>query len=104
MPNENHNENLTAALQGTLKALDDPTTQSPLTEATPDSIDLLLDRINAHLVAGAPEEISDAELLRLVEIYRAQALKWQQDEQIKQSKRPRKSDLKDPVDAMDLGI
>lgn len=84
-------ENLTAALQGTLDILNEsPEAESPLAEATPDSIDLLFERINQNLAEGLPEKISDSDLLRVVQIYRAQALKWSQDEEIKRNK-PRAS-------------
>lgn len=50
--------------------------ESPLVEATPDSIDELLDRINNHLAAGLPEKVTNESLMKIVEAYRAQAVKW----------------------------
>jgi len=82
------NDNLTAALEGSLEIIiQNP--DSPLAEATPDSVDELLDRINGHLAEGLPGKISDSDLLAVIRVYRAQALKWQQDEQTKKTKTPR---------------
>ncbi len=83
--------NLTAALAGTLQIIDE-NPASPLSEATPDSVDLYLDRINQHLIDGAPEKITDDELLRVVTFYRAKALLWGQEEQTKKARstKPRK--------------
>lgn len=54
---------------------------SPLAEAAPDSIDLLLDRITDHLAAGVPEKIkSEAIFERMIAGFRAQAEKWNSDE------------------------
>lgn len=75
--------NLTAALQASLEFTGE---DSPLLEADPNAIEELLDRVNQNLIQGAPQEISDSDLRKLVLIYRAQALKWAQDEEIKASK------------------
>lgn len=90
---------LTEALKGSLEAIDSGT-ESPLSEATPDSVDILLDRIKDHLVAGMPEKISDSDLLQAVRIYRAQALKWGQEEQKKREAGPRKR--RSTVEAIDI--
>ena len=93
--------NLTAALNASLKLVDENPT-SPLTEATPDSVDLYLDRINAHLIEGAPDRITDEELIRVVEFYRAKALTWTQEEQVKKTKS--KAKPVPHVEAVDLGL
>lgn len=59
---------------------------SPLREVDPQSIDELLDRVNEHLVAGAPHMIraNDDRLLRkMVESFRTDALEWAQKEKDK---------------------
>jgi hypothetical protein len=104
------NGNLTAALRASLKAIDSPITEpepegfngagSPLSEVTPDAIDILLNRFNEHLIDGAPERITDEALTRMVDIYRSQALRWEQEEQ--QEKKPRQRKDK-ASQAMDLG-
>lgn len=63
---------------------------SPLAEATPDSIDELLDMINDSLVEGMPERITEEKLGPLVDAFRAEALKWTQ-EQLEKKPRQRKT-------------
>lgn len=79
------NENLTAALRATLRVVEneplDNDIPSPLTEATPDSIDILLNRINNHLIAG--KILSDLDLRQTIDIYRSQALRYAQEQQTK---------------------
>lgn len=99
---ESPNPNLTAALSGSLRLIDE-NLDSPLKEATADSIDALLDHINAGLAEGLPAKISDSDLLRVVEIYRAQALRWQQDEQSKVTRVSARA-RKTPGQAVDLDL
>jgi len=80
--------NLTGALRASLESF---TENSPLAEGNDEnSIDEYLDRINEDLVAGAVEKITDDRLHKLVDLYRAQALRWTQEEQTK-APRQRKS-------------
>ncbi len=78
--------NLTGALRGALDLLDG---DSPLAEATPDAVDELLDRINAAMAAGLPGSITDSEFERVMNVYRAQAYKWAQEEQMPKERKPR---------------
>jgi hypothetical protein len=73
---------------------------SPLTEVAADSIDLELDRINENLVQGTPEKITDEALERLVDLYRAQALRWEQEEATKKPHRGQKK--VSHIEAMEL--
>jgi len=80
------NAALTSALRASLRVIDGEQltpdeTPSPLTEATPDSIDELLNRLNDSLILGNP--LNDDELLKMADLYRSQALKYAQDEQNK---------------------
>jgi len=95
------NENLTAALQGTLNMLNEQ--GSPLAEATPDSVNELLDRVNSAFAEGLPERLTDATLLRLIQIYRAEALRWQQDEQ-KKTTRVSKTSRRPLGEVLDLDL
>lgn len=82
-------ENLAAALRASLHLVENPapgTEDSPLGEATVDSVNFLLDEINNALAEGMPEKITDEKLAVLVDIYRAQALRWQTEEQEKKDK------------------
>lgn len=54
-----------------------PLADSPLREATPDSVDHLLDEMNQAMVAGMPERITDEKLIQLINAYRTQAEHWQ---------------------------
>lgn len=83
------NPNLTAALRASLESIDNPLEEapegfdgsdSPLETVTTDSVDILLDRVNDHLTSGLPDRITDDLLRRMVDIYRAQALYWEQEE------------------------
>ena len=60
-----------------------PIEHSPLAEVEANSIELELDRINENLIAGTPEKITDERLEHFVNLYRAQAVKWETEEQIK---------------------
>ncbi len=52
--------------------------RSPLCEADPASIDLLLDRVCDHLAAGVPEKIRAEDLFtKLISGFRTQAERWQ---------------------------
>lgn len=90
--------NLTAALKLSLAAVNDGpsreppdfATDSPLREVLPTSLAELTDRVNQKLVAGLPEEITDELLDRYVDLWRAEALRWRQEEEIKAAKTPRK--------------
>lgn len=98
------NTNLTSALQGSLelmKGINDEI-PSPLTEATPDSIDILLDRINSHMIEG--KILSDDDLRLGINMYRALALRNAQEQQTKKPRTPRgsKSSLKAVLD-LDFG-
>ena len=107
-PKAEPNGNLTAALRASLKVIDSQQespvegftgADSPLTEVTPDAIDILLNRFSEHLIDGAPERITDEALSHMVDIYRSQALRWEQEES---TPKTRKS-TKKPSEAMDLG-
>jgi len=101
--------NLTGALRASLRVVEgegpssglDPSAQSPLREATPDSIDELLRQVNDAFGQGLPESVSDDTLRQLVDLYRAQALKWDQDEAIKRDK-PKASRKKNEAITIDL--
>jgi hypothetical protein len=98
--------NLTTALEGSLRLVsENPFSDhvSPLLEATPDSVDELLDRVNSCFVEGLPEKVTDSDLLRLVEIYRSQALRWTQEEEIKKTKTKRAAS-RAPVEAVDIDL
>ena len=85
--------NLAAALRASLHLVENPapgTEDSPLGEATADSVNFLLDEINNALAEGMPEKLTDEKLLVLVDIYRAQAFRWQSEEADNAS-RPRSS-------------
>lgn len=82
------NPNLTAAMRASLEnsMSDNQDSDSPLRLADENSIDILLDRINTAMAEGLPEKITDEELQKVINLYRAQAFKWEQDEQIKATK------------------
>jgi hypothetical protein len=89
--------NLAASLRASLRLVEGEgqppgggTSDSPLSEATPDSVDLLLDEINNAIAEGMPERITDDKLSTLVDLYRSQAYKWSQEQETKKS-RPRKT-------------
>jgi len=78
---------------------------SPLTEATPDSVDELLDLMNRSMVAGMPEAITDDKLVKLIAAYRRQAENWLIQEAEKRAAGPRKRQPKtfDTSQAIDIG-
>ena len=82
------NPNLTAALQGSLATIEE-SPNSPLSEATTDSVDILLDRINGAFAEGLPEKLTDETLVQVINLYRSQALRFEQEEEIKKTKSPR---------------
>lgn len=84
MPNENLSAALRASLEMTQSDQDHP--DSPLRLADENSIDILLDRINSAMAEGLPEKITDEDLRRAIDAYRAQAYKWEQQEQQKAEK------------------
>jgi len=71
--------NLLAALRGSLRVIENPAPgvdpDSPLSEATADSVNFLLSEINDALAEGMPEKITDEKLALAVDIFRAQALR-----------------------------
>jgi hypothetical protein len=98
------NENLTGALRGSLRLVEAEdakreaeadesgenvvregfdVSNSPLAEVDPNAIDIELDQINENFAAGTPEKVTDETLARVVDLYRAQALRWEQEEQTK---------------------
>ena len=97
--------NLTAALTETLEFFENQ--DSPLAEATPDSIDILLDRINSAWAEGMPGKVDDKTLMDLVTQYRAQALRWSQEESIKKTKARAtgsRTKLLTPAEAIDIDL
>jgi len=97
--------NLTAALTGTLEFFKNQ--DSPLAEATPDSIDILLDRINSAWAEGMPGKVDDKTLMDLVVGYRAQALRWSQEEETKKTTRRAAGASKKPLtpaEAIDIDL
>jgi len=107
------NENLTGALRGSLQIIEsqdsgqptDPAETSPLREATPDSIDELLAKVNEAFGQGLPSAVTDDILYSLVLRYRAEALKWEQDEQIKRDKpKTPRANKKSIAEALELDI
>ena len=93
------NFNLLAALRGSLRVIDNPAPgtdpDSPLSEATADSVNYLLGEINDALAEGMPERITDERLIQVVDIFRAQALRWLTEEAEKKNK-PRGTRTKAP--------
>ena len=97
------NENLSGALRASLRLVEKeeaakdtspsreqpPIVNSPLTEVEADSIEEELDRINQGFIQGVPEKITDEKLASLVDLYRAQALKWEQEESVKKPRAAR---------------
>lgn len=100
------NENLTSALRASLQIVTATPTEnqipSPLSEATPDSVDILLDRINNHMIEG--KILSDADLRLAIDMYRSQALRYAQEQENKKPRTPRgtKSTLKAVLDLDNL--
>ena len=87
--------NLLGALKGSLDLLDG---ESPLVEADPAAVNELLDRINEKMAAGLPGNITDEELERAVNVYRAMAYKWEQEEQQPKTRNTRKKRVAEAVD------
>lgn len=83
-------------LQASLKHEEDkaqgrPSSTSPLSEADPDSLTILFDRVNRKLLGGMPEAISvEDELVPLVLEYRKRRNLFLLDEERKAQKEPRK--------------
>jgi len=109
----NANPALTAVLHASL-ALEEGRASGaplPLSEADPQSLDDLFDAVNAKLVAGMPESITDADIIPVVAALRAQRLKFLQDQDRKASAGPRRSGagekrptVKQVLDAADIDI
>ena len=83
------NQNLTGALRASLKVIENTTPPpepepSPLLEAEPDSVDEFLDRITNHLIEG--KILTDELLMDTINMYRAQAYRWAQEDE---NKKPR---------------
>jgi hypothetical protein len=80
----------------------DDITPSPLSEAQPESLDLLFERINEKLVAGLPEAITDADMLPVVNALRADRLRFiqAQDKLGRAPPAPRKTKPKGVADAI----
>lgn len=93
------NSNLSAALRASLTLIENQDKvatiantepePSPLLEATPDSVDELLDRINNHLIEG--KVLTDETLMEAVLLYRTQAYRYAQDQENKKPRAPRGS-------------
>lgn len=97
--------NLTAALTGTLEAFENQA--SPLAEATPDSVDILLDRINQAWAEGLPSKVDDKTLMDLVVHFRAQNLRWSQEEETKKTRTratSRAAKALTPAEAIDIDL
>lgn len=78
-------DNLTGALKGSLEAFSE---NSPLSEDSgKNAVDEFLDRINEDLVAGATEKLTDERLSHLANLYRSQALRWEQEEQMRPTRK-----------------
>lgn len=74
--------------------MNDLINDSPLRQVDPASIDELLDRVNEHLVAGAPHMIranDDRMLRQMVESFRTDALEWAQKEKDKPKRQVKKA-------------
>lgn len=103
-PEPKPNDNLTAAMRASLSLMkhEDDQIPSPLNEATPDSVDILLDRINTHMIEG--KILTDEDLRLGIDLYRAQALKYSQEQQTKKPRaRPgTKATLKQVLDLDEL--
>lgn len=95
---------LKAALRGSLRIVEDENfdNESPLSEATADSINTLLNEINDALADGMPERITDDRLAQLVDYYRSKALTWATEEVEKASKPKRTRTSK--IDALAVDI
>lgn len=104
------NPNLTAALRASLTLIENqektPTIAntepepSPLLEATPDSVDELLDRINNHLIEG--KVLSDETLMEAVNLYRSQAYKYAQEQETKKPRTKRGTRTRTIAEAINL--
>ncbi len=109
------NQNLTGALRASLALIEGGGDQnlgegfegqaatSPLAEASPDSVDLFFDRINQHLFEGFPERITDSEIARLTDVFRAQALRWEQEESQPKERKSR-GKAKTHAEAIDVDL
>lgn len=105
------NLNLTGALRASLRIIenDKPSNEvspniaesSPLQEVDPNALDEELTRLNENLIQGIPEKITDDSLAKIVDLYRAQALKWSQDEQTKK-RAPSGTRKKTPMESLEL--
>jgi hypothetical protein len=76
------NQNLTSSLRASLTLIENENSiPSPLLEADPNSVDLFLERINNHMVEG--KILTDEDLKLGIDLYRAQALRFEQEQQTK---------------------
>ncbi len=58
----------------------EPETPSPLYEADPESLDELFRRIDAKLILGLPQEITESNIAKVVEYYRKERIRFVQDQ------------------------
>lgn len=86
---------------GALEAIESGT-DSPLREADPDAINLLLDKLNNALVEGLPKKITDDDLRNLVDLYRAKAIQWDAEEAEKRDKPKGQRKAKSAVEAIEV--
>lgn len=96
-------DNLTGALAGSLRIVESQN-DSPLAEATVNSVDELLEYINSAFAEGMPEKLTEQKLDEAIDLFRAQALKWEQDEEIKATKAKTRSSAprKSPAQVINL--
>jgi len=58
----------------------EPVTISPLAEASPESLDVLFERVNAKLIEGVPEALTDGEIAPLVDELKRMRIKFLADQ------------------------
>lgn len=107
------NPNLTGALRATLNLIKGDGNPSegftaegsPLLEAgeIENSIKILIDRINSKMVLGLPHEITDSDLDKYIDIVRAEALRFEQEDRDKKP-RAKKSNTKVTLDLGELDL
>lgn len=103
MTGDKPNPNLTAALTVSLSELD-LAEDSPLREADESSIDILLDEFNQAFAEGLPEKITEEKLEKMVNMFRAQAYQWEQQEEQKRNAPRRTRSTKTLVEALELDL
>lgn len=90
-------EQLTQAMRDSL-AIEEG--QSPLAEASPQSLDELYDRINRKLAQGLVLDIYDGDIQAITADLRAQRLRWMQEQQ-RGDVRPRRKTPRSVNEALD---